>query len=111
MSGDQYILHELLGPDFHDNHNNKPAHPLSQGKQKVNSFLNQSNYSSQLHSSFQQENAKNSSVSSINQGNHFDTFQMANTLSYVNDSAINESRQMVHMSSQVSTRNKVAFFK
>lgn len=44
-------------------------------------------------------------------GNHFDTFQMANTLSYVNDSAVNESRQMVSMSSTTSTRNKVAFFK
>ena len=36
---------------------------------------------------------------------------MANTLSFVNDSAINESRQMVNMSSTTSTRNKVAFFK
>jgi hypothetical protein len=44
-------------------------------------------------------------------GNHFDTFQMANTLSYVNDSVVNESRQMISMSSTTSTRNKVAFFK
>jgi hypothetical protein len=36
---------------------------------------------------------------------------MANSLSYVHDSAINESRQMVNMSSAASTRNKVAFFK
>ncbi len=44
-------------------------------------------------------------------GNHFDTFQMANTLSYLNEEAVNESRQMVSMSSATSTRNKVAFFK
>lgn len=44
-------------------------------------------------------------------GNHFDTFQMANTLSYANEEAVNESRQMVSMTSTTSTRNKVAFFK
>lgn len=36
---------------------------------------------------------------------------MANSLSYLNDSAINDSRQMANMSSTTSTRNKVAFFK
>jgi hypothetical protein len=47
----------------------------------------------------------------MEQGSRFDTFQMANTLSYVNDSAIGQSRQMVRMSSGACTRNKVAFFK
>jgi hypothetical protein len=55
--------------------------------------------------------SKNVSISSIGQGNHFDTFQMANTLSFVNDAALGESRQMVRMSNATCTRNKVAFFK
>jgi hypothetical protein len=44
-------------------------------------------------------------------GNHFDTFQMAHTLSYVNDSALGESRHEAKMNRETSTRNKVAFFK
>lgn len=53
----------------------------------------------------------NHSIGSINNGSHFDTFHMAQTLSYINDSVLGESRNMVKMTGEVSTRNKVAFFK
>nr|BAK02724.1 predicted protein [Hordeum vulgare subsp. vulgare] len=51
------------------------------------------------------------SMESRGRSKHFDTFQLANSLSFVGEGAINESREMVHMSSEGSTRNKVAFFK
>ena len=36
---------------------------------------------------------------------------MANTLSYINDDVLGESRNMARITSQTATRNKVAFFK
>lgn len=42
-------------------------------------------------------NSINNSVGSIGNGNHFDTFQMAHTLSYINDSNIGDSRNVVRM--------------
>ena len=55
--------------------------------------------------------SNNFSIGSIGNGNHFDTFQLAQTLPYINDSILGESRNIVNMTKEVSTRNKVAFFK
>jgi hypothetical protein len=50
-------------------------------------------------------------MGSLGNENHFDTFQLAQTLPYINDSVLGESRNIVNMNKEVSTRNKVAFFK
>lgn len=50
-------------------------------------------------------------MSSMNRGNHFDTFQMANISNVLPQSELGESRQMAYIDSTTSTRNKVGFFK
>lgn len=72
---DNYILKDLLGSSFDDNRQpkNKSNIPIP------NQGLNSSNQINQI----------NNSMESINRGSHFDTFQIANSLSYINDSAIN----------------------
>lgn len=39
----------------------------------------------------------NISMGSINNGTHFDTFHMARTLSYINESVLGESRNVMMM--------------
>ena len=69
------------------------------------------NHSRSYHPDPVNRSHNNSQASWIRQGNNFDTFHMAHTLSFINESAIGESRQMARMSSATATRNKVAFFK
>ena len=63
------ILKDLLGDSF------------QRGKPPINRAPNMSNYS----------------IGSIGNGNHFDTFQLAQTLPFINDSVLGESRNIVNM--------------
>ena len=46
-----------------------------------------------------QHNQPNQSFGSISNGSRFDTFHMANTLSYINEDVLGESRNMARISS------------